>query len=167
MINVRKGTAHSLAQSDFVGLAKASEGVEAGMLVQKNSSGQIVKVTSAAAADALLGFAFTNQDEGDSIESGKIGAYSLDGNTVIETDQFTGTYTAADVGKPVIYGGTAGIVKAVATSTLAIGQANYGARVIGIVYDAPRDIYVGQTPVTVLPIKLGTGMTVDLDTDVS
>lgn len=167
MINVRKGNAHSLAQTDFIGALKASEGVVAGMLVYKNTSGEIELVESATAADALVGFAVTNQDEGDAIESGKIGAYALDGGSVIETDQFTGSYSAADVGKPVIYSGTAGKVKAVAKSTLAIGQANYGARVYGRVFDAPRNVFVGQTAVQVLPIKLGSGEIPDTDTDVS
>ena len=169
-INVRKGTHHSLAQSDFTGALKASEGVVAGMLVYKNSSGEIEKVESATAADLLVGFAVTNQDEGDAIESNKIGVYSLDGASVVETDQVTddlSALTGADVGKPVIYSGTAGKVKVVAKSTLAVGQANYGARVYGRVYDVPRDIYEGQTPITVLPIKLSSGEIADTDTDVS
>lgn len=152
MINVRKGTPHSLAQTDFTG-AVSGASVVAGMLVEKNTSGDIVKA-SAIAPTGLLGFAVTNEDEGDAIESQKIGAYALGTGGVVETDQFTGTYTIADIGKPVIYSGTAGKVKAVTAASLATGQANAGATVLGHVYDAPRSIYVGFTPTTVLPILL-------------
>ena len=158
MINARKGPAHSLGQTDFIGSLYASEGVVAGMLVYKTTAGEIRKVATIGSTDAQVGFAVTNQDEGDAIESNKIGAYALDGGSVIETDQFTGTYTASDVGKPVIYSGTAGKVKAVASSTLATGGANVGAKVVGKVFDAPRSIFVGQTAVTVLPIKLSDGL---------
>ena len=154
MINVRKGTGHSLAQTDFTGNAKANEAVVAGMLVAKDTSGDIVKLTTlTTAADAgQVGFAITNQDEGDAIESGRIGVYALDGGTVVETDQFTGTYTASDIGKAVVAdGSSAGKVKAVAHGSVSTS------RVLGTVYDAPRSIYVGFTPITVLPIKLGAG----------
>lgn len=156
MINFRKGPGHSLMQTDFVGSAKTDEGVVAGMLVAKNTSGEIVKLTTlTTAADAgQVGFAITNQSEGDAIESGKIGAIALDGGSVIETDQFTGSYTIADIGKAVIAdGSTAGKVKAVAHGSVSTG------RILGTVYDAPRSIYVGFTPTTVLPIKLGSGPT--------
>lgn len=90
MINVKKGSAHSLQQTDKVGLAKASEGVVAGMVCRINASNEVVKgSTDAAAADDLLGFAINNQTDGDVIESGKISLYLLDGSSVIETDQST------------------------------------------------------------------------------
>lgn len=150
MINARKGNAHSLAQTDFTGSLKTDEGVIAGQLVRKNATGQIEKVpasgTSALTEVSLVGFAVTNQNEGDAIESKKIGVYALDGGSVIETDQFEGTVVAADVGKYVVQGVAAGKVKVVATVTTEV--------VLGKVYDAPRSIFVGQTPVTVLPIKL-------------
>jgi hypothetical protein len=160
MINVRKGTAHSLAQTDFIGAAYTGEGVVAGMLVQKDTSGNVRIITSASNFDTAhdvgqVGFAVTNQDEGDAIESGKIGVYGLDGDSVLETDQFTGTYTVADIGKSVVFDGTAaGQVKAVAHG--AVGTA----RVLGTVYDAPRNIFVGFSPIEVLPIKLSSGQTV-------
>ena len=156
MINVRKGTAHSLAQTDFTGAAKTDEAVVAGMLVAKDTSVDIVKLTTltTAAEAGQVGFALTNQAEGDSIESGLIGVYALDGNSVIETDQFTGSYTIADIGKAVIAdGSTAGKVKAVAHGSVST------ARVLGTVFDVPRSIYVGFTATTVLPIKLGAGPT--------
>lgn len=155
MINVRKGNAHSLAQTDFTGNAKTSEGVVAGMLVAKDTSGDIVKLTTltTAAEAGQVGFALTNQNEGDSIESGKVSAYALDGGSVIETDQFTGTYTIADIGKAVVAdGSSAGQVKAVAHGSVSTS------RVLGTVYDAPRSIFVGFTATTVLPIKLSAGV---------
>jgi hypothetical protein len=155
MINFRKGTGHSMQQSDFIGTAAGND-IVAGMLVQKNATGEIEKAdtVTTAADNGLLGFAITNEDEGDAIESGKIGCISLDGNSVIETDQFTdGPYTAADVGKAVIVSATDGMVKAVAHGSVGT------ARILGTVYDAPRSIYVGWTATTVLPIKLGAGPT--------
>lgn len=156
MINVRKGSAHSLAQTDFIGAAKTSEGVVAGMLVRKDSSGDIVKVTTltTAAESGIVGFAVTNQDEGDAIESGKIGVYALDGGSVIETDQVTTSLSglgAGDVGKAVVAdGSTAGKVKVVAHGSVSTS------RIIGTVYDVPRNIFVGFTGTLVLPIKLGS-----------
>lgn len=158
MINVRKGPAHSLAQTDFVGITKADEAVVAGMLVRKNSSGEIVKVTTltTAAESGLVGFAITTQSEGDAIASGKIGVYALDGASVIETNQVTTTLsglTAADIGKAVVAdGSTAGKVKVVAHDGVSTS------RVIGSVFDVPRVVYNGQTPVTLLAIKLGDGV---------
>lgn len=156
MINVRKGTAHSLLQTDFVGNLKANENVVAGMLVRKDSSGDIVKVTTltTAAESGLVGFALTNYDEGDAIESQKIGAYALDGGSVIETDQVTSSLTVgseAQNGFAVVAdGSTAGKVKVVAHNSVSTS------RIIGTVYGPPRVIYVGQTAYTVLPIKLGS-----------
>lgn len=152
MINVRKGNAHSLAQTDFIGALKADEDVVAGMLVVKNSSGEIVQAPTIETDEdvGLIGFALTNQDEGDAIESGKIGAYALDGSSVIETDQVTNTISglgAGDVGKAVISGDN-GQVTVVAHGSVSTN------RIIGTVYDVPRNIFVGFTPTLVLPIKL-------------
>jgi hypothetical protein len=151
-INVRKGSAHSLTQTDFVGSLKSGEGVDAGHLVMKNSDGEIVKApTNWSANDGLIGFAITSQAEGDAIESNKIGVYALDGGSVIETSYFAGSVTSANVGDYVIPDTvTAGYVKVVSSRTDA-AAINL---IIGKVYDAPRTIYVGQSSVTVLPIKL-------------
>jgi hypothetical protein len=119
MINFKKGTGHSLAQSDKIGKAKAAEGVVAGMLVELNTSGETVKVPVNPANDAtygnakLLGFAINNQTDGDVIESGKIGFIQLDGNSVIETDQTDAAITAVNypVGSPICAGATAGKVR--------------------------------------------------------
>lgn len=118
MINVKKGTAHSLTQSDFVGTAKADEGIVAGMLVIKDASGDIVKAGAAADDDltepvnaSRYGFAINNQTDGDVIFSGKIGAYGLDGNSVIETDAFDPEDEFV-IGDPVIPAATAtGLVR--------------------------------------------------------
>jgi len=165
-INVRKGNAHSLAQTDFTGSLKASEGVIAGHLVYKNSNGEIELVnkldnaTRASAGNkignsALIGFAVTTQDEGDAIESGKIGVYALDGGSVIETSFVSGItgLTASDVGKPVVQDTSAGSDGYVSVSTDSAITTS-AERIIGTVYDIPRIIYVGQTAVTMLPIKL-------------
>jgi hypothetical protein len=86
MINFKKGTGHSLAQSDKAVAAKAGEGVVAGMLVNIDT-GEVVKGVTSQGAANTLGFAINNQTDGDVINSGKIGVLLLDGNSVIETDQ--------------------------------------------------------------------------------
>ena len=98
MINIKKGAAHSLEQTDKTGNAKANEGVEAGMLVRVDSTGDVVKGPSSqsGALDELLGFAINNQTDGDVVESGKIGIYLLDGGSVIETDQSDTTINASN-----------------------------------------------------------------------
>lgn len=96
MINTKKGTAHSLQQSDLRGLAKAAEGVVAGMLCHINASGQVIKGVTAQGVDDVLGFAINNQADGDVIESGRIALYALDGNSVIETDQTDEDITASN-----------------------------------------------------------------------
>jgi len=98
---------------------------------------------------AQFGFAVSTTTEGDVIESGKVGIYLLDGGSVVETDKYTGTVTLADIGKPVIQDRLAG-----ADGNVSVGAINTTERIIGWVYEAPRTVYVGQTPVTVLPIKL-------------
>lgn len=123
MINIKKGTAHSLSQSDLVGKAKAAEAVVAGMLVHIDSSGDIIKgVTSQGVADTL-GFAINNQTDGDVIESGKIGYLLLDGNSVIETDQAAATINASNypVGTRLAGDTTTGLVKAWASGDRVIG----------------------------------------------
>lgn len=172
-INVRKGTGHSLVQTDAVGALKAAEGVDAGMFVFIDGSdvdattglGKVKKVlpldnatrasaTNKVGKSVLVGFAVTTQAEGDAIESGKIGIYVPDGGTVIETSYFVGNYTVADIGKPIVQaanGSAAGTVTVI-TDAAAVTSAE---RIIGLVYGAPRNIFVGQTAISVLPIKFG------------
>lgn len=123
MINVKKGTAHSLQQSDVRGLTKASEGVEAGMLCKINASGQVIKGVAAQGVDDLLGFALNNQTDGDVIRSGKIALYLLDGNSVIETDKAAATINLTNypVGTRLAGDTTTGNVKAWASGDRVIG----------------------------------------------
>jgi hypothetical protein len=99
MINFKKGPALSLHQVNYIGAAKADEGVVAGMIVRLED-GEVVKGASDSPApkDALYGFAINSQDAGDVIESGKIGVYALDGASVIETDQYVGEISSYTVG---------------------------------------------------------------------
>lgn len=90
MINFKKGPALSLHQVNYIGKAKTDEEIVAGMVVQVDANGDVVKPTIAGtAADKakVLGFAINSQDAGDVIESGVIGVYALDGASVVETDQ--------------------------------------------------------------------------------
>lgn len=93
MINVKKGNAHSLRQTDYRGTnpnpnqyTGSGTVITAGELCYINSSG-VVAGTPASATACLKGFAINNSYDGDAIESGKIALYALDGSSVIETDQ--------------------------------------------------------------------------------
>jgi hypothetical protein len=97
MINAKKGSAHSLQQTDRVGLIKDGEGVVAGMVCRVNTSNEVVKGSSSApAANDLLGFAINNQTDGDVIASGRLAMYLLDGSSVIESDQSTVAINASN-----------------------------------------------------------------------
>lgn len=158
MIQVKKGTAHSMAQSDRVGPVVANEGVVAGMLViydttANTATGGIKKATStnvgggAALGTVLCGFALRNQSDGDVVESGKLGFYQLDGNSVIGTDQYTNTsVSTSDIGKRVVTSATAGKVTVIdATATFATGV-----RIVGIVDN------VRSVPSVTVPATQGT-----------
>lgn len=127
MINIKKGTAHTLQQSDKLANAKTGEAVVAGMVVHLDSSGDCIKgVTGSSTSygiNDLMGFAINSQTDGDSIESGKIGFIMLDGNSVIETDQAAAAITAANypVGTALTGTGTAGTV-----TTATAGDATVG-----------------------------------------
>jgi len=127
MINIKKGTSHSLSQSDKIGKAKSGEAVVSGMLVHIDGSGDIIKgVTGSSGtfgvAD-LVGFAIQTQTDGDVLESGKLGYYTLDGNSVIETDAATAAITAGNypVGTALTGNGTTGNVKTAAAGDRIIG----------------------------------------------
>lgn len=123
MINIKKGTAHSLLQSDKVGNAKANEAVVAGMLVRIDSNGDIIKGVASQGVADTLGFAINNQTDGDVIESGKIGYIMLDGNSVIETDQTDTTINASNypIGTRLAGDTTTGKVKAWASGDRVVG----------------------------------------------
>lgn len=127
MINFKKGPALSLHQVNYLGKAEAGEGVIAGMIVEINGDGKVVKASAAGtAADKakLYGFAINNQDSGDVIESGVIGVYALDGASVVETDQIADDFSDYTVGKLVAAEDGTGLIKTIATnaSDRAIGQ---------------------------------------------
>lgn len=140
MINVKKGSAHSLQQTDKVGLTKASEGVVAGMVCRINASNEVVKgSTNAAATDDLLGFAINNQTDGDVIESGRIALYLLDGSSVIETDQSTAAINTTNyvVGARVAAIASTGMVRPWVSGDRVIGHVE-GVR------DLPSNVSVSQ-----------------------
>jgi predicted RecA/RadA family phage recombinase len=126
-LNIKKGIAHSLQQSDKLGNAKAGEAVVAGMLVHIDSNGDIIKGVSGSsgtfAVGDLVGFAIQNQTDGDVIESGKLGYYVIDGNSVLETDQAAATINAANypVGTALTGNGVTGAVKTAAAGDRVIG----------------------------------------------
>lgn len=174
-INVKKGPAYGLLQSDFVGAPNAAQTITEGSLVYQGSDGTIslypllasgatskigLSMNDAnSASTSFLGFGLDSDTTGNSTlnaptgtspyayagsivgAAGVIGAYALDGASVIETDQFNGSITAFTIGAPVYTpgasGDAAGKVSAVTSS---------GATVIGYV-DSTRNIngtqYVG------------------------
>ena len=107
MINIKKGTAFTLQQSDVRGFnpnpAQYGSGtaITAGALCYVSAPSSIGTVGTVTAVPAgggvpstfvgLKGFAINNSYDGDAIESGKIALYTLDGNSIIETDQLTVT----------------------------------------------------------------------------
>jgi hypothetical protein len=124
MINIKKGTAHTLQQSDRRGKIRAGEGVVSGMLVNVNLTEEVVKgLAGNGGADGIHGFALNSQTDGDVIESGTIGVLLLDGNSVVETDQVTGTINAANfpIGAPVSIDGVTGKVKAGVATEMGVG----------------------------------------------
>jgi hypothetical protein len=149
MINFKKGPALSLHQVNYIGAAKTGEAVVAGMVVQINGSGEVVKATitdSANDKDVLLGFAINNQTAGDVIESGKIGVYALDGASVVETDQAVSTINASNYPIGALLTATGGLVDVVGNS--------FAGKIIGQV-EGIRVIPRGSEPsVTVLGVKL-------------
>lgn len=124
MINIKKGTAHTLQQSDRRGRVRPGENIVAGMLVNVNLAGEAIRGLAAnGGADGLHGFALNGQTDGDVIESGSIGVLLLDGNSVIETDQVTGTINPANfpIGASVSVDGVTGRVKIGAAGEQSVG----------------------------------------------
>jgi len=72
MINFKKGPALSLHQVNYIGAAKTNEGVVAGMIVQINGDGDVVKANIGETEDSkagIYGFAINSQTSGDVIEA--------------------------------------------------------------------------------------------------
>jgi hypothetical protein len=131
MINVKKGPAHSLGQSDLRGAITSNTGtVIAGALCYLANGTTYNSITPAAGSVALAGgaaavsatqgcpgirgFAINSITDGDVIESGKLALYLLDGQSIIETDQvdYTGdsgtlTATTYPIGTPLYQSQTA------------------------------------------------------------
>jgi hypothetical protein len=149
MINFKKGPALSLHQVNYIGKAKTNEAVVAGMVVQIDGSGDVVKASitnNTDDKDGIFGFAINNQTSGDVIESGKIGVYALDGATVVETDQTSVTINATNYPTGAYLSATAGKVVKVDNT--------FAGKVIGQV-EGIRVIPRGSEPsVTVLGVKL-------------
>jgi len=122
MINIKKGTGLTLAQTSKVGNAKAGEGIVAGMVVNFGITSDDGNVLKGSSATTLVGLAINNQTDGDVIESGKIGVYLLDGASVVETDQSALTINSTNypVGSAV-YALTSGLVTNVNTVAKLIG----------------------------------------------
>lgn len=101
MINVKKGTAHSLQQSDIRGLWDGSTTIVAGSIAYVDgTTGIVTKGAPLSGASGMLGFTINDDgnSDGDVKESGKIALYTLDGSSILETDQTenaitTGNYT--------------------------------------------------------------------------
>lgn len=113
MINVKKGNAHSLHQTDKLGVVSGV--ITAGALVSFDHATDVANATN---ASKIVGFAINNSDDSDVIGAGnKLGGYLLDGGSIIETDQFDnaivkgdtiGVGTGATAGKAVVH--TTGVV---------------------------------------------------------
>jgi hypothetical protein len=170
MINIKKGTAHSLQQSDFTGSLSFSDpfnrvptvNVTAGQIVSvtgaptQNTDGSAVPPPIVLGLGALtdkVGFAVTNTNEGDAIESQRVGAIALDGNSVIETDQVVSGVTLSGANFP--YGAPVyAIVGTGATAGFVTNTSNTGANKLVGTVDGIRAVFVGQTAYTLLGIKL-------------
>jgi hypothetical protein len=119
MINVKKGTAHSLLQTDFRGTnpnpAAYGTGTPLyqGMLCYLNAGVTTAYPTTGGPTNCIKGFAINNSFDGDAIESKTIALYALDGASIIETDQvadasggLASNSAAYTVGAPIYASGT-------------------------------------------------------------
>ena len=137
MINVKKGSAHSLQQTDKLGVVSGT--IIAGALVSFDHATDVANATD---ASKIVGFAINNSTDSDVIGAGnKLGGYLLDGGSIIETDQFDAAIIKGDtIG--VGTGGTAG--KAVVWTT---------GPVVGICVEKGNAL-MGSTTTSVIAIKL-------------
>lgn len=177
MINFKKGPALSLHQTNFVA-SVGPESITAGMVVRIDPNGVAYRGFSNGAASPtaitsglgdkasgfFYGIAINSSTSGDVIESGKIGVYALDGASVIETDQYTGTPTVGQY----VTTNVAGQLVAITDATAAVADAQTGtdgpSKIIGQVVEtvhtlenkATASFGTGnfQTSVNVISIKL-------------
>jgi hypothetical protein len=153
MINIRKGQGHSLLQTDLVLPVTTGVTVVAGMVVSPNTSTGSIQLGGS--ASSLFGFAVNSSTDSDVLAAGSIGMITLDGDTVVETDQVYDAITSGNfpLGAPVYpQTGNTGLVT----------MTNTVAKVLGYVYSIRQlpgtSIVVNgvkvQGPTTVLGIKL-------------
>jgi len=173
-LNFVKGTAYSLLQSDFRGNLATSGTIVPGAIVRLDPTTQNIllgsSVTTELVATAdLLGIALNSDLDGDCLESGKLAASAFDGNSVIQTDQVSGTistsnypvgtfltanssgqFTTATVGTHKLLGVVEGVgtIPGVATTITSAGYTNTNGVVVAGVATGV------QAPITVLTIKL-------------
>lgn len=129
MINFKSGPSLSLHQVNAVGKTVTGQAIEAGMIVRlhTNSSSGLTEAlkgseTGASATGEVLGFAINDQTDGDVIESGKIGVYLLDGASIVETTNFTGSASGYTIGLNVSANTDGTILPTAATGYRVIGQ---------------------------------------------
>jgi hypothetical protein len=137
MINIKKGPAHSLGQSDVRGKWDGSTAFVAGQVAFIDSTGTVQKgfpvgtTTQVGIAGFVIDGPVTSGAvagvNGSVNESGKIALYTLDGTSIIETDQIVDAITSFTVGKPVYGVGigsttTANVGKVTITSATAAGS---------------------------------------------
>jgi hypothetical protein len=173
MINVKKGPAMSLKQADVRGTSVT--GVTAGMVCYLGTDGAIHIGGTPSGSTGIMGFAINNSTDGDAVESNKIALYTLDGISIIETDQITGALTNYPVGAPVYAASTGLITSSNTNQGGVIGwvegqrslQASPGQLLGSQSYPSltenlngtPTTLtynYKGQTNVTVVSIKLAS-----------
>jgi hypothetical protein len=186
MINVKKGTLHSLQQSDVRGAYPATT-VTSGQICYISPAGVVTLgiptsagTTRTADTTGVVGFAVQNSTDGDAVESNTMSLYTLDGNSIIETDQVVSTtaITAANfpIGSAVYADDTnIGMVASTGTSTqaplgwvegirnlqapLTVAQAAQGYNSVNDIGTITAKTYAfnAQVNIPVLGIKLASG----------
>jgi hypothetical protein len=177
MINVKKGPAHSLGQADIRGTAPTATQLSAatGTGVSSNTytngapttviAGMLCRIDSTTGAvtpggcggttnNGLRGFAINNLGDGDVIESQKIALYSLDGVSIIETDQVDITLDSVAAVSLTNYPVGTAIYQSTATAGLVSKTSTNAGNLIGYV-EGVRYLQ-NSTPNPVVPLG-GTG----------
>ena len=155
MINVKKGTGFTLEQSDFTGAAVSTVPITAGEVVYLDNSGNIQYATAALSvpngAGGRVGFALSGSTEGSVIASGRVPVLALDGNSVIETDQFDGSVGSYTIGQNVTASSSGN--GNITLQSVTVG-ATPTAKVLGVVVGNRQLTQGNSIPTTVIAIKL-------------